>query len=84
MSIRQLAENTSKEILDALGGDSARAEDVARIVEKALLDVMRDTRTECATVVHDCCSADQDLAHKISEEMRQKENALIANLSSLR
>jgi hypothetical protein len=30
------------------------------------------------------CSADKDLAHKIADEIRRNEEALIANLSSVR
>ena len=84
MSIRKLADDSAREILTSLGGNIDKSGDVAQIVEKALITVMRDTRAGCVDVVNLCCSADQDLAHKISEELRQKEKALIASLSSLR
>ena len=84
MSIRKVADDAAKEILASLGASTDKTDDVSHIVEKALLAVMRDTHVEYANVVNVCCSADQDLAHKISDELRQKEKALIANLSSLR
>jgi len=46
--------------------------------------VLREARAGCTDVVRVCCSADEDLAHKIADELRHKEQALIANLSSLR
>jgi len=84
MSISKLADDTAKEILTTLGSDTEKSGDVARIIEKALLGVLREARAGCVDVVQVCCSADRDLAHKIADELRQKELALIANLSSLR
>ena len=84
MSIKQLADNTAKEILKSLNSNVNKSDDVALIVEKALLTVLREAREGCADVVNVCCSPDRDLAHKIADELRLKEKALIANLSSLR
>jgi len=84
MSIKQMADDTAAEILASLGGDGAKSGDVSRIVENALLAVLREARAGCTDVVRVCCSADEDLAHKIADELRHKEQALIANLSSLR
>jgi hypothetical protein len=84
MSIRQLADDSAREILVSLGGNIDKTNDVAQIIEKALIMVVRDTRAGCVDVVNICCSADQDLAHKISAGLRQNEKALIANLTSLR
>jgi len=84
MSVKQLADNTAKEILTSLGREKAGSDDVSKIVEKALLTVLQETRQGCVDVVKICCSPDLDLAHKIADELRRKEIALIANLSSLR
>ena len=84
MSIKQMADKTAMEVLTSLGSDTNKSGDVSRIIEKALLTVLREARAGCVDVVQVCCSADQDLAHKIAAELRQKELALIANLSSLR
>lgn len=84
MSIRQLADGATQEILTCLGQDAQKSDDVSRIVEQALAEAVRQTQDGCLEVVNVCCSADQDLAHKIADEVRKKEHALIANLSSLR
>ena len=84
MSIKQLADKAAKEILASTGAGSDKHEEVSQTVEKALLAVMRELRSGCVDAVNVCCSADQDLAHKISDELRQKEKSLIANLNSLR
>lgn len=84
MTVRQIADDVALEVITSLGGNADKTEDVSRIVEKALLSVMRDTQSGCVDVVNVCCSADQDLAHKISDEIQKKKIALIANLSSLR
>lgn len=84
MSIKQLADDTAKEISNSLNCGNDKSDDISRIVEKALFAVLKEVQTECVNVVNICCNPDQDLAHKIARELRLKEKALIANLSSLR
>ncbi len=84
MSIKRLADDAAKEIITSLGSEVDKSDNISRIVEKALLTVLREARKGCDDVVNICCTPDQDLAHKISAELRLKEKALIANLSSLR
>lgn len=84
MSIQKLADATAQEILTSIDGGGEQLDQISRIVEKTMLKVMRDSHSSCVEAVHQCCSADQDLAHKISDEIRQQELALIANLNSLR
>ncbi len=57
---------------------------VAAAIEKAVIDAVLAGGEESARVAMKCCSADQDLAHKIADEIRRKNTALIANLSSMR
>ena len=84
MSIRQLADEVASEIFELSNKNKDNSKEVSQIVEKALLKVMRDSQEGCVDVVNICCSADQDLAHKIAGELKQKENLLITNLMSLR
>ncbi len=84
MSIKQLADDTAKDILASLGCEADKSDVVSWKIEKALLMVLGEARDGCVDVVNICCSPDQDLAHKISDALRLKEKALIANLSSLR
>lgn len=71
------------QILDTAPSAAARNE-VAELIERALMDAALEDSEECAKVAMGCCSADRDLAHKIAEEIRRKNVALIANLSSMR
>ncbi len=71
------------QILDTAPSAAARNE-VAELIERALMDAALEDSEECAKVAMVCCSADRDLAHKIADEIRRKNVALIANLSSMR
>lgn len=84
MSLHELADDTARHVLEKLGHGTDRLAEVSQIIETALEQSIRSTNERCIEAVNICCSADQDLAHKIAEELRRKETALIANLSSLR
>ena len=53
---------------------------IAKSMELAVQQTCQEQKDVCVTVL----SHDQDLAHKIHEQMELKKIALIANLSSLR
>ncbi|MFQ5994677.1 MAG: hypothetical protein ACE5K1_06250 [Acidiferrobacterales bacterium] len=57
---------------------------VTEVIERTLIDAVLEDGERCARVAMECCSADQDLAHKIAEEIRRRQTALVANLSSMR
>ncbi len=84
MAIQQLASGATKEILAAIGGGDDKSAEISRIVEKALVSAIRETQSKCLDAVTVCCSPDNDLAHKISSELKRQQSALIANLSSMR
>ncbi len=84
MSITRLTEDVTKELLKILDADSDKAQDVSQVVEKAIIEAVRDANSQCVDVVRGCCSEDMDLAHKIAREIELKQKALIANLSSMR
>ncbi|MBO6520530.1 MAG: hypothetical protein JJ900_08710 [Rhodospirillales bacterium] len=84
MSLHELADDTARDVLEKLGHGTDQLADVSQIIEAALEKSIRSTKEGCIDAVNICCSADQDLAHKIAEQLRLKERALIANLSSLR
>lgn len=71
------------QVLDATPSADAQKQ-VAELIERALMDATLEDSEECAKVAMVCCSADRDLAHKIADEIRRKNVALIANLSSMR
>ncbi len=57
---------------------------VADIIEKAVIKAMLQGQHSAVDAALDCPEADQDTAHKIATAIRHKNDALIANLSSLR
>lgn len=86
MNIRDRAESTAKSVCEALHAKPSAdlQKQIADLIERALADATVEDSEECAQVAMDCCLADRDLAHKIADEIRRKNLALIANLSSMR
>jgi hypothetical protein len=86
MSLKSRAEKVTSAVVDLIDAetDPATAEAIAKIVEKALIDSYRDCTERNTRVAATCCAEDEDKAHKIAEEMRNANTALIANLSALR
>ena len=86
MNLTEKSENVARGVFDALGisPDSDQSRKVAAIVEKAIIDAVLETKSQCLDVAAECCAPDKDLAHKISKDQRLATEALIANLSSLR
>jgi len=86
MDVRKRAEKAVAEACAVLSAtlDDAEAKQVSDVIEKAMIDVMREAAKQHSHAVEACCPADRDLAHKISEEIRLKNVGLIANLTGLR
>ncbi len=55
-----------------------------KVIQTAMSDTVADTTQSSSNVINLCCSADQDLAHKLNQELELAKKALITNLSSLR
>lgn len=84
MSLDRLANKATTEILALLNGDEQKASQVTKIIEAALVDAINDTSLACHKAVNMCCSADQDMAHKIRDEMERKTQLLTTKLMSMR
>ena len=86
MTFRTQAEQTAQAIVDALGAapNAAQSKQIADLIERAIIDSYQDSAGRCAKVAREFCSADKDLAHKVADEIRRANIALIANLSSMR
>jgi hypothetical protein len=86
MTYKSQAEATAAAVQALLEGesDSENAEEIAKIIEKAIIESARVAHESCAKVVVDCCPEDRDLAHKINDRIHKKRDALISNLQSLR
>lgn len=63
---------------------SSETEKVARVIESAVIKGVLEGQHRAVDACNDCGEAEQDLAHKIARAIRQKNDTLIANLSSLR
>ena len=61
-----------------------QADKVASIIEEAVIKAVLEGQHRAVDACLECPEADQDMAHKIATAIRQKNDALIANLSSLR
>jgi hypothetical protein len=61
-----------------------QAEKSARIIEEAVIKALLEGQHRAVDAAIRCSEAEQDLAHKIASAIRQSNDALIANLTSLR
>lgn len=84
-----LNERTQQAVRDAgkimeitLSADQHKA--LTKVMEGLAVDVMRECTASCGHAARACCSEDEDMAHKIAHEMEQAQQALVANLTSLR
>ena len=86
MTIRERAEKAVREACEAISAtlDEEQTKKVSDVIERALIDLMREAAKEHSVAVHNCCSPDLDTAHKIADEIRRRNDALIGNLQGLR
>ncbi len=71
------------EILKVNVDDDTRQR-VAEIVEGSMLDAVLENGERYTQLIMRHCAADRDLAHKITEDIRRTQSALVTNLSSMR
>ncbi len=57
---------------------------VAKVIEAAIIRGMLEGQHRAVDACNECGETEQDMAHKIATAIRQKNDALIVNLSSLR
>lgn len=86
MPLKKIAENAidkiCEKVLVSLSDDERIA--VQRIVEQAIVDATVSATQRCHRIVKQQTGPEADLAHKIAEQMRDAETALIANLMGMR
>ena len=86
MDLKDRAEITARAVCDILltePPENVRGQ-VTEIIENAMLSAVLDDGERCTKLIMEHCGADRDLAHKIAEDIRRAQTALIANLSSMR
>lgn len=86
MPIRPRAEKAAQAIIGLLGTDATSEQTAAivKTIEAAMIDAYRDCSERNAKAALSVCEEDLDKAHKIAEEIRRANVALVANLSSMR
>ena len=70
------------ELEGTLSGD--QIDKVSKVIEAAVIRGMLEGQHRAVDACNNCGEAEQDIAHKIATAIRQKNDALIVNLSSLR
>ncbi len=86
MSIKKKADKAVSELDKLLPGSLSDEQQQAaqKIIEKAMIDSVRQFSTKSSEVINQCCSADQDMAHKLNDKLNLARKAIIANLSGMR
>ncbi len=84
-SLRERAEDAAQEVHKILGvSEEEHPQEVADAIEQTIIKALLEERHRCADVAFQCCEEDKDKAHKVAEEIRRVNTALMANLSALR
>lgn len=86
MKIKRLTESTIAQIKESLSTPLTDSDikTLSKIIENSLIEAVKHSTKRCTTAVATACGAESDLAHKISREFQQAQNALIENLKSMR
>ena len=86
MSLKKHADNAVKKIESnlAVSLSEDEREAVARIVEQAIIDAVADAGQHFSDATKPHLDADDDKAHKIAEQLRLAQTALLSNLQGLR
>ncbi len=80
--IKAIVDEAIGELEGTLSGDQTGK--VAKVIEAAIIRGMLEGQHRAVDACNECGEAEQDIAHKIATAIRRKNDALIANLSSLR
>jgi len=86
VNLNDVANKAATEISGVVGTPLTEVEcdQIASIVSKAMKGAIMEASVQHSTVCNQCLIHDQDMAHKVRDELERKKISLIANLSSLR
>ena len=86
MNISENAQSTARAVCALLGTkpDEAQSRELAKLIERSIISAVLSEAERYTHVVMACCSADRDMAHKLTSEIRASTDALVTNLSSMR
>ena len=80
--LKAIIDDAMGELEGTLSGD--QTDKVAKVIEAAIIRSMLEGQHRAVDVCNECGEAEQDTAHKIATAIREKNDVLIVNLSSLR
>ena len=80
--LKAIVDNAIGELEETLSGD--QIEKVAKVINEVVIRGMLEGQHRAVDACINCGEAEHDIAHKIATAIRQKNDALIVNLSSLR
>jgi len=80
--LKLIVDNAIGELEGVLSSD--QIDKVAKVIEAAIIRGMLEGQHRAVDACNNCTETEKDIAHKIATAIRQKNDALIVNLSSLR
>lgn len=85
-ALHSIATEAAEAIGAVLDGpiSSEQSAQIKAIIEKAVISGLLEGQHGAVDAALNCPDADQDIAHKIATAIRQRNDALIANLCALR
>lgn len=86
MNISENARSTASAVSAIFGvdADEETLRKASQLIERSIINAILNESERYNHVILNCCSADLDLAHKLNEEIRASNKALMANLESMR
>ena len=86
MTLKPIADEAVAKICEVVSTPMTNDEhaSVSRVVEQAVIDAAVSASQKCASVVKFHTGHEADLAHKVAEQLKLTETALIANLMGMR
>ncbi len=85
-ALKTIADQATKDINALLQSPLSKeqAEQISNVIERAVVRALLEGQHRAVDAALQCPEADQDMAHKIANAIRRKNDVLIANLSALR
>ena len=80
--LKTIINDAMGELEGTLSGD--QTDKVAKVIESAIIRAMLEGQHRAVDACNECGEAEQDIAHKIATAIREKNDVLIVNLTSLR
>ncbi|MCK5622868.1 MAG: hypothetical protein KAJ11_11300 [Alphaproteobacteria bacterium] len=80
--LKTIINDAMGELEGTLSGD--QTDKVAKVIEAAIIRGMLEGQHRAVDTCNECGEAEQDIAHKIATAIREKNDVLIVNLTSLR